>query len=219
MQSCRLYLITPPRVDDVARFAEDLARALDGGDVACLQIRLKDEAGAAPDDHVLRTTEAALRLARPRDLAVLVNDRPDLARRAGADGVHIGQTDASFDEARRILGRDASIGVTCHDSMDLAIAAADAGADYVAFGAFFPTATKDAPTRADFKLLRSWSFATVVPCVAIGGVTPDNCAPLVASGADFIAASAAIWCAPDGPGAAVAAFNAAIATALGARSV
>ena len=213
MQSCRLYLLTPPSAPDVAAFADGLARAFDGGDVACLQIRLKDAAGPAPDDHVLRVTEVALRLARPRDIAVLVNDRPDLAQRSGADGVHIGQTDGAVDDARRLLGKDATIGVTCHDSTHLAIAAAEAGADYVAFGAFFPTGTKDAPTRARFETVRSWNLATVVPSVAIGGITPDNCAPLVAAGADFLAVSSAVWTHPEGPAAAVAAVNAAIARA------
>lgn len=218
MQTCRFYLITPPTVPDAETFAEDLARALDGGDVACLQIRLKTAAEPAPDDVVLRTTETALRVARPRGVAVLVNDRPDLAKRAGADGVHIGQSDTTLAEARRLLGTGASIGVTCHDSRHLAIEAAEAGADYVAFGAFFPTATKEPPTRASFDLLRAWSFATVVPCVAIGGVTPANCAPLVAAGADFIAASGAVWSDPAGPARAVAAFNAAIAAAMPSRA-
>ena len=218
MQSCRLYLISPPTIADAAAFAEDFSRALDGGDVACLQIRLKTAAGPAPDDEVLRATEAALRVARARDVAVLVNDRPDLAKRSGADGAHIGQSDAALAEARRLLGAGASIGVTCHDSRHLAIEAAEGGADYVAFGAFFPTTTKDAPTRASFDLLRAWSFATVVPCVAIGGVTPANCAPLVAAGADFIAASGAVWSDPSGPARAVADFNAAIAAALQLRA-
>lgn len=212
---CRLYLLTPPRIDDPRAFARDLARALDGGDVACLQIRLKDDAGPADDDHVLRVAEAALAIARPRDVAVLVNDRPDLARKAGADGVHVGRTDMSVAGARALLGRDATIGASCHDSTHLAIEAAEAGADYVAFGAFFPTATKTAPTRARFETLRSWAFATVVPCVAIGGVTAENCAPLVTAGADFLAVSGAVWNAADGPDVAVARLNAAIDAARG----
>lgn len=213
MADCRLYLITPPRIDDIAAFAHAFEQALGGGDVACLQVRLKDSAGPALDDHVLRLTEAILPSARTSNVSVLINDRPDLARRAGADGVHIGQADAAYAEARGVLGKDATIGVTCHDSMDLAISAAEAGADYVAFGAFFPTQTKDAPTRARFDTLRSWSFATVIPCVAIGGVTPENCTPLIAAGADFLAASSAVWSHPDGPAAAVARFNAAIVEA------
>lgn len=213
MDACRLYLITPPRIDDVAAFARLLTDALDGGDVACIQIRLKEAGAAADDDHVLRVAESALSLARPRGVAVLLNDRPDLARRAGADGVHVGREDASVAEARTVLGTGATVGATCHNSRHAAIEAAEAGADYVAFGAFFPTKTKAAPARAEFDTLRAWAFATVVPCVAIGGVTPENCAPLVAAGADFLAASSAVWTDPEGAGAAVRKFNAAIRAA------
>lgn len=216
MTDCRLYLITPPRIVDAKAFAVAFERALSGGDVACLQIRLKDSAGPASDDEILRAVEAILPIARARDVAVLINDRPDLAKRAGADGVHLGQSDASCADARRLLGAAATIGVTCHDSKHLAIEAAEAGADYVAFGAFFPTETKEAPTRARFETLRSWSFATVIPCVAIGGVTPENCGPLVSAGADFLAASGAVWSDPEGPDAAVRKFNTAIAEALSA---
>lgn len=218
MTDCRLYLITPPRIADAKAFAAAFERALSGGDVACLQIRLKDGSGPAADDEILRAVEATLPIARAHDVAVLINDRPDLARRAGADGVHVGQHDASCADARRLLGAGATIGVTCHDSKHLAIEAAEAGADYVAFGAFFPTETKEAPTRARFDTLRSWSFATVIPCVAIGGVTPENCSPLVNAGADFLAASSAVWSDPEGPDAAVRKFNRAIADALSARN-
>lgn len=213
MDPCRLYLITPPRIEDLTAFARSFAEALDGGDVACLQIRLKVDGTPAPDDDILRAASALLPIARARDVAVLVNDRPDLARRAGADGVHLGQSNAAVAEARALLGRDATIGATCHNSKHLAIEAAEAGADYVAFGAFFPTRTKDAAVRAEFETLRAWAFATVVPCVAIGGVNAGNCAPLVAAGADFLAVSSAVWEDPSGPRAAVHALNAAIAAA------
>jgi thiamine-phosphate diphosphorylase len=136
---CRLYLITPPRIDDLAVFGRTLAAALDAGDVAALQIRLKD----APDDVIAAAVEVLGVIARSRDVAVILNDRPDLAARLGCDGVHVGQSDASCAEARRIMGKDAMIGVTCHDSRHLAMEAAEAGADYVAFGAFFPTTTKE----------------------------------------------------------------------------
>ena len=130
--------------------------------------------------------------------------------KTGADGVHIGQSDTPYDQARAMLGDEASIGVTCHDSRHLGLVAGEAGADYVAFGAFFPTATKDASTRADPEILRWWSFATTVPCVAIGGITPENCGPLVRAGADFLAVSGAVWGHEAGPAAAVATFAAAI---------
>ncbi|MCB2100059.1 MAG: thiamine phosphate synthase [Rhodobacterales bacterium] len=206
---CRLYLITPPRLDDVAAFADRLAETLDAGDVACLQIRLKD----ADDDTVRRTVDALRPVAQARDVAVLLNDDPRLAAETGCDGAHVGQDDTPYGAAREILGEDAIIGVTCHDSRHLAIDAADAGADYVAFGAFFPTGTKIPKTRAEPDLLAWWSTMTTVPCVAIGGITVDNAGPLVAAGADFLAVVGGVWDHPDGPAAAVRAFNALLSAA------
>ena len=210
---CRLYLITPPRLDDLAAFARVLAHALDAGDVAALQIRLKD----APDDVVAAAVDALTPIATARDVAVILNDRPDLAARLGCDGVHIGQDDMPLAQARRIMGADRTIGVTCHDSLHLAMEAAEGGADYVAFGAFFPTTTKDAPTRADPELLRGWQADMVVPCVAIGGITVPTTRELAAAGADFLAVSAGVWSHGDGPAAAVAAFNAEIAKGVAER--
>jgi thiamine-phosphate pyrophosphorylase len=206
MPDCRLYLITPPALPDVAAFAEDLARALDGGDVACLQIRLK----AAPDDAILRASEAILKVAQPRDVAVLMNDSMTLAKRAGCDGVHLGQQDGDPVAARRLLGAEATIGVTCHASRHLAMQAGEAGADYVAFGAFFPTSTKEVVHKAEPELLEWWSEMFELPCVAIGGITAENCAPLVRAGADFLAVIGAVWSHPEGPAAGVRAMNAAI---------
>ena len=146
-------------------------------------------------------------MVQSRDAAFLVNDRPDIAASCGADGVHVGQQDASYAEARRLLGDDAIVGVTCHDSRHLAMTAADAGADYVAFGAFFPTATKEPRFHADPELLRWWSDVMTVPCVAIGGIAVDNAAVLVEAGADFLAVVSGVWDYPEGPAAAVRAFN------------
>jgi thiamine-phosphate pyrophosphorylase len=210
---CRLYLITPPVLDDLAAFGRDLAAALDGGDVAALQIRLKD----APDDIIAAAVEVLLPIARARGVAVILNDRPDLAARLGCDGVHIGQDDMPYAQARKLMGPNAMIGVTCHDSRHLAMEAAEAGADYVAFGAFFPTTTKDAPTTADPEILSIWQEVMETPCVAIGGITADNAAALAAAGADFLAVSAGVWKHPGGPAAGVAALNAAIAEGLAAR--
>lgn len=208
---CRLYLITPPLIADRARFVDSLKAALDGGDVACLQLRLKSPGGApASDDDILKAAEAMAPVLRDADVHFLINDRPDLAKRAGADGVHIGQKDASYAEARALMGPKATIGVTCHNSIDLAIAAGEAGADYVAFGAFFPTRTKEAAARADIALIENWSFATTVPSVAIGGINAENCGALVAAGADFVAVSSAVWDDPEGAKAAVSKLNAAI---------
>ncbi|KAA5606642.1 thiamine phosphate synthase [Roseospira marina] len=201
---CRLYLITPPRIDDVEAFATQLSDALDGGDVACLQIRLKE----VDDDTVRRVAAVLVPLAQARDVAVILNDRPDLAVETGCDGVHVGQEDASLDDARAVVGADGVVGVTCHDSRHLAMEAGEGGADYVAFGAFFPTETKDTKTRADIELLQWWAQDMLVPSVAIGGILVDNAQPLIEAGADFLAVCAGVWDHPEGPKAAVARFNA-----------
>jgi thiamine-phosphate pyrophosphorylase len=206
---CRLYLITPPRIDDLPAFLKALEAALSAGDVAALQVRLKD----VPDAEIERVTRAVLPLAHAHETAVILNDRPDLAARLGCDGVHVGQDDASYAEARRIMGPRAMVGVTCHDSRHLAMEAAEAGADYVAFGAVFPTTTKDAATACDLETLAIWQETMQTPCVAIGGITPENCGPVVKAGADFVAASSAVWSRPEGPAAAVKAFVKAIAEA------
>lgn len=206
---CRLYLITPAALDPIV-FADTLAAALDGGDVACVQLRLKD----VSDDAIRRACEVLLPVATSRDVAFVLNDRPDLAVACGCDGVHIGQQDASYAEARRLLGLDRIVGVTCHDSRHLALIAAEAGADYCAFGAFYPTKTKPSPYRPTPDLLAWWAEMMTVPAVAIGGITPENCAPLVTAGADFIAVVSAVWEHQDGPAAAVKAFNQAIQSAL-----
>jgi thiamine-phosphate pyrophosphorylase len=207
---CRLYLITPPRLDDPAPFAEDLARALDAGDVAALQIRLKD----AGDDAVRRATDALRPVAQSRGVAVLMNDRADLAVQTGCDGAHLGQEDGNHAEGRRLLGPDRMLGITCHASRHLAMEAGEQGADYVAFGAFFPTGTKEVRHHATPEILEWWSGMFELPCVAIGGITAANCAPLVRAGADFLAVIGAVWNHPEGPAAGVRAMNAAIAAAL-----
>lgn len=205
---CRLYLITPPEVPDIAAFGRLLDQALDGGDVASLQIRLKSREGvAAPDHHILELGRHIIPRAQDRAVAVLINDRPDLAVELGADGVHIGQSDMPYARARKLVGNDAIVGVTCHDSRHLAMEAGEAGADYVAFGAFYPTDTKDPKAKAELELLTWWQEMMELPCVAIGGITTDNARPLVEAGADFLAVSAGIWRAPGGAGAAVKAFN------------
>lgn len=202
----RLYLVTPTTAGP--DFADTLAAALDAGDVAALQLRLKD----ATDDHWRRTIDALRPVAQSRGVAFLLNDRPDLAATLECEGAHVGQTDMPAADARKILGK-LTLGVTCHDSRDLAMQAGDDGADYVAFGAFFPTTTKDAPTRADPELITWWSDIMELPCVAIGGITALNCAPLVTAGADFLAVVGAVWAHPEGAAAGVRALNAAIAAA------
>ena len=187
MTQCQLYLISP--LDVGGAFPDRLARALDAGPVAAFQLRVKDI-----DEHqAARLAEPLQELCAAREVAFIVNDSISLAKRIGADGVHLGQDDGTVAEARQRLGREAQIGVTCHNSRHLAMEAGEAGADYVAFGAFFPTQTKQTEYRAEPDLLTWWQDLFEIPCVAIGGITPGNCAPLVAAGADFLAASHAVW--------------------------
>src|SRR5215813_3657120 len=202
MSSCRLYLISPPHLSP-ANFAIPLREALDGGDIASFQLRLKH----VDDDAIRRSTDLLRPIVQAAGTAFILNDRPDLATELGCDGVHVGQEDAPYADARRLMGPDRIVGVTCHDSRHLAMEAAEAGADYVAFGAFFPTKTKEPKTQADIELLRTWSETTVVPCVAIGGITVANAPALIEAGADFLAVAAGVWEHPDGPEAAVKAFN------------
>ncbi len=187
MPNCQLYLISP--LDVGSSFPDRLARALDAAPVAAFQFRVK-----GLDEHeAARLAEPLLAICAARDVTFIVNDSIGLAKRLGADGVHLGQGDGTVADARQRLGKDAQIGVTCHDSRHLAMEAGEAGADYVAFGAFFPTATKQTEFRAELNLLDWWQGIFEIPCVAIGGITPENCAPLVAAGADFLAVSNAVW--------------------------
>lgn len=215
---CRLYLISPPKLAPEA-FAITLKEALSAGDVAAFQLRLK----GATDDDIRAATRALLPIARAHGVAYLLNDRVDLVRELGADGVHLGQEDMPLRPARAALGDDAIIGISCHDSTHLAMEAGEGGADYVAFGAFHPTQSKSPEKLAMYgtptaDIIDQWATYTTVPCVAIGGLTPENCGELVTAGADFIAAITAVWSHPNGAGEAVKAFNAAIAQALKARA-
>jgi thiamine-phosphate pyrophosphorylase len=203
MSNCRLYLVSPPHLSP-ANFVIPLREALDGGDVASFQLRLK----TVDDDAIRRATDLLRPIVQAAGTAFILNDRPDLAVELGCDGVHVGQEDASYADARAAMGPKGIVGVTCHDSRHLAMEASEAGADYVAFGAFFPTKTKEPKTSADIELLRWWAETMVVPCVAIGGITVQNAPALIEAGADFIAVSAGVWEHPDGPEAAVKAFNA-----------
>jgi len=203
MSNCRLYLISPPHLSP-ANFAIPLREALDGGDIASFQLRLKN----VDDNAIRRATDRLRPIVQAAGTAFILNDRPDLAKELGCDGAHIGQDDAPYAEARAAMGASGIVGVTCHDSRHLAMDAAEMGADYIAFGAFFPTQTKEPKTQADIELLRWWSETMVVPSVAIGGITVQNAPALIEAGADFVAVSAGIWEHPDGPEAAVKAFNA-----------
>jgi thiamine-phosphate pyrophosphorylase len=199
---CQLYLISPPAID--AAFGDRLAAALDAGPVAAFQLRLK-----GIDDHAIAAlAEPLQRICADREVAFIVNDSIGLAKRLGADGVHLGQEDGDPREARKALGPKVQIGVTCHDSRHLAMEAGEAGADYVAFGAFYPTTTKEVTHRAEPSILGWWTTLFELPCVAIGGITVENAPPLIAAGADFLAVSGAVWNHEEGAAAGAKAFEA-----------
>jgi thiamine-phosphate pyrophosphorylase len=184
---CQLYLVSPLEVG--GEFPDRLARALDAGPVAAFQFRVK-----GVDQHATaRLAEPLQAICAEREVAFIVNDSVSLAKRLAADGVHLGQGDGDPREARDVLGPDVQIGVTCHDSRHLAMSAGEAGADYVAFGAFFPTATKEVEHRPEPSILSWWGALFEIPSVAIGGITPANAPALVAAGADFLAVSGSVW--------------------------
>lgn len=216
---CRLYLISPGKIA-LPAFAGALEQALEAGDVGAFQLRLK----GASDDEIRAAVQVLMPITRAHGVAFMLNDRVDIAKDMGCDGVHLGQEDMTLTEARKILGEQFAIGISCHDSRHLAMEAGEAGADYVAFGAYHPTQSK-APEKLamygtpDPDLLPWWTEHTTVPAVAIGGLTPENCGKLVTDGADFIAAITAVWSHAQGPAAAVTAFNAAIKQGLKARKV
>ncbi|HEU4877695.1 MAG TPA: thiamine phosphate synthase [Sphingomicrobium sp.] len=198
---CELYLISPQEVGGA--FPDRLKAALSAGPVAAFQLRVK-----GVDEHALaRLAEPLQRICADADTAFIVNDSVALAKRLGADGVHLGQSDGDAWEARDILGPSVQIGVTCHDSRHLAMEAGEKGADYVAFGAFYETTTKPSQYRPEPRLLSWWTSLFEVPCVAIGGITPANAAPLITAGADFIAVCQAVWGSGD-PASEVAKFEA-----------
>lgn len=207
-----LYLISPPQIAGLPEFAEELKAALATGGVATFQLRLKE----ALDDEIKRAAEVLLPLCHAYEVPFILNDAVEMAKAVGADGVHLGQEDlahTSISEVRRKLGDDMVIGITCHASIHLAMEAGDDGADYVAFGAFYPTTSKPKEKLEKWgtptpEILTQWSQNATLPCVAIGGMTPENCKPLVDAGADFIAAITSVWNHPQGAAAGVRAFQA-----------
>ena len=201
---CQLYLLTPPKISDMGQYAKDLEAAVSAAPVACLQIRLK----GLSDAELIDAAEILVPIAHKYGTEVLINDRPEIVEACKADGAHIGQNDMDYFSSRELLGEDAIIGVTCHNSKELGFDAAMAGADYVAFGAFFDTQTKDAKIRAELEILKWWQEAVEIPCVAIGGINVSNAEQIIKAGADFIAVSAGVWAYPDGPAAAVSQLSA-----------
>lgn len=214
-QRTRLYLITPPDVADADAFAKTVEDALLGGDVACLQVRIKPD-GVIDEAKTEAVARALLPVCRAGDVALIINDSVDVCERVGADGVHLGAMDMRVKEARKRLGKAPIIGATAKNSRHVAMEAGEQGADYVAFGAFFPTETKADTVPADPELLEWWQAVMELPCVAIGGITAERAKAISLAGADFVAVSSAVWAHADGAKAAVAAFNAALDEAAAA---
>lgn len=218
---CRLYLITPPEIHNIEHFSENLKYAIDGGDIASLQLRLKAEDGATPADKdlFLRASEVLLPICHQNEVAFIINDLPEIIHETGADGIHIGMDSLTapkkkISKIRMQVGDSIIVGASCYNSDDYAVIAAEQNVDYVSFGAFYPTTSKKNPVQADAEILEWWSQNSILPCVAIGGITPDNLEPLVRSGADFIAALSGVWNHPEGPKIAVQQYNQAIEEAL-----
>lgn len=198
-EPCQLYLISP--LDVGGGFPDRLKAALAGGPVAAFQLRVKD----VESHELARLAEPLQRICSDQDVAFIVNDSVSLAKRLDADGVHLGQSDGDPREARRVLGPSKQIGVSCHASRHLAMQAGEAGADYVAFGAFYPTTTKPGGDRPELAILSWWATLFEIPCVAIGGIRPGNARPLIDAGADFLAVCSAVW-GKDDPAGEVAKF-------------
>ena len=205
MSNTRLYLITPSTFE-LIEFSNRLAEALEGGDVASVQLRMKE----SYDEDIIEAAKTLMPICHAKDVAFIINDRADIAKKVGADGVHIGQEDMTITEARDIVGEDQIIGVTCKDSKHLSMTAGEQGADYVAFGAFYPTTTKFTTTQTSPEILNWWQDLFEIPCVAIGGINAENAAVMAKAGADFVAVCSGVWDPPAGPRAAVSAINKAI---------
>ena len=212
---CSLYLITPPAFDDAA-LARDLGAVLEAapGLVTCLQLRLP----GADRARLSAATAALMPLCHDADVALLLCDEAALAMELGCDGVHLEMESSpkTVKALRNSLGADAIIGASCQTSRHTGMLCAEGGADYVSFGPVYASATKALPAAEEgLETLGWWAQMMEVPCVAVGGITAANCAPVVSAGADFIATIGGLWNAPEGPAEAAAAFAAAIRAAQG----
>ena len=207
---CKLYLITPPKID-LEKFSIELNKVLDIGIVGCFQLRLKN----ASKELIEKSSETLMPICHNNGVPFILNDRADWAKEIGADGVHVGKGDLSVIDARKLMGKDKVIGSSCYNSYHLAMESGEQGADYVAFGSFFPTKTKDNTERANIDLAENWLMSAIVPLVAIGGITPKNCKPLIMSGVDFLAVISSVWNNERSPASAVIDFKNVIEDTLG----
>ncbi len=207
MSNTRLYLITPPTFN-LNKFAGSLTEALEGGDVASVQLRMKE----SNDKNIIEAAKVLMPICHAKDVAFIINDNADIAKLVDADGVHVGQDDLTIEEARNVVGENKIIGVTCKDSKHISMTAGEQGADYVAFGAFFPTKTKSIITTTSPEILQWWQDIFEIPCVAIGGINSTNASSIAKAGADFVAVCSGVWDHPNGPKKAVTEINEAINT-------
>ena len=200
--NCQLYIISPPIIKDLNQFVDDFAAHAESTKVACIQIRLKNQ----NDDFITQTIEQLKPVCKETDTALIINDRPDICLSENCDGVHLGENDMAYTDARNLLGEDFIIGVTCGASVHKAMHLSEAGADYVAFGSVYPTKTKQVAASAPLELISNWSTVTNIPTVAIGGITVANCKPVIESGANFLAICSGIWDHSQGPKKAINTF-------------
>ncbi len=184
----KIYLITPPKIDENFFFTS-LENVLSTKIVSCLQIRLKN----VEDKNIIEICKIVRPICDNYKIPLIINDRLDLVKKCDADGVHLGQEDGSIKDARKYLGSNFIIGASCYNSKHIAMEAAENGADYVAFGAFFESKTKVPKVKVKKNIIEDWNFISNIPCVAIGGITPTNCKDLIKAGADHLAVIGSIW--------------------------
>ena len=183
-----IYLISPQKIRG-SQFYEELQQVLKTNKVKYFQLRLKK----ISDRNLLKISKKIKKIVRKNNVKFLINDKPSIAKRVGADGCHIGQKDINFTRSRKILGKSKIIGITCHNSKKLALNAKRQGANYVAFGSFFESSTKKTAFKANLEILRWTKKKISMPIVAIGGINSINYKKILTSGADFIACSSYIW--------------------------
>jgi len=183
-----IYLISPQKIRG-SRFYNELDQVLKTNKVKYFQLRLKK----ISNSNLIKISRKIKKITRRNNVKFLINDKPTVARTVGADGCHIGQKDMNSMNCRKILGKNKIIGVTCHDSKKLSLKAKNNGANYIAFGSFFKSSTKESPIRANLAILR-WAKKKInMPTVAIGGINSSNYKKILSSGASFIACSSYIW--------------------------
>lgn len=184
----QLYIISPPEIE-IESFKPKLMEAIHNHKPAMFQLRLKHVDDAA----ILDAAEQLLTICHAYGVKFIVNDSPEIARKCGADGVHVGDEDMAVFEARKFLGPDAIIGASCYNDIERAAEMEREGATYVSFGAFYPTTTKQAKSRAEIATLKKWKAEHTTPASAIGGINFTNKQVLEDAGADYICMVSAIW--------------------------